>query len=59
MVNQNPNVTPKNPRFQHLLSHVFNTIVRVSPSIRPKPKPELGFTLITFFPIYISLYMLP
>lgn len=55
MVNQNPNVILKNSRFQHLLSHVFNTIVRVSPSTKPKPKPELGFTLITFFPIYISL----
>lgn len=55
MVNQNPNVILKNSRFQHLLSHVFNTIVRVSPSTKPIPKPELGFTLITFFPIYISL----
>ena len=55
MVNQNPNVILKNPRFQHLLSHVFKTIVRVSPPIKPKSKPELGFTLITFFPIYISL----
>lgn len=55
MVNQNRNIILKNPRFQHLLSHVFNTIVRVSPSIKPKPKPELGFTLITFFPIYVSL----